>query len=141
MDGFGDFGEWAFAAGFDHEGVASVEQALHEGEEFFGLQHGFAAGELDEFARGESFDLVYDFVFGEELATGEGVLGVAPGAAEVTSGEADEDAGEAGEGGFALDGFVEFDEVHLCLLFYGVMFLAVFWCDERKDSPVVEVRA
>ena len=54
----------------------------------------------------------YDFVEGEGLAAGEGVLGVAPGAAEVAAGEADEDAGEAGEGGFALDGFVEFDEVH-----------------------------
>ena len=54
----------------------------------------------------------YDFVFGEGLAAGEGVLGVAPGAAEVAAGEADEDAGETGEGGFALNGFVEFDEVH-----------------------------
>ena len=90
------------------------------------MQHGFAAGELDGTAGGEGFDLVYDFVFGEGLAAGEGVLGVTPGAAEVAAGEADEDAGEASEGGFALDGFVEFDEVHLCLLFYGVMFLAVF---------------
>ncbi len=53
-----------------------------------------------------------DFVEGEGLAAGEGVFGVAPGAAEVAAGEADEDAGEAGEGGFTLDGFVEFDEVH-----------------------------
>ncbi len=116
VDGFGDFGEGALAGGLDHEGVAGVEEAAHEGEEFAGLEHGFAAGELDEFAGGESFDLGDDFVFGEGLAAGEGVLGVAPGAAEVAAGEADEDAGEAGEGGLALNGFVEFDEMHGGLL-------------------------
>ena len=61
---------------------------------------------------GLGLDLLLDFVEGEGLATGEGVLGVAPGAAEVAAGETDEDAGEAGEGGFALDGFVEFYEMH-----------------------------
>jgi hypothetical protein len=56
--------------------------------------------------------LPFDFVEGEGLASGERVLGVAPGAAKVTAGEADEDAGESCEGGFSLNGFVEFDEVH-----------------------------
>ena len=112
VDGGGDFGEGTFAGGLDHEGVAGGEEAMHEGEEFAGLEHGFAAGELDEVAGGESFDLGDDLVFGEGLAAGEGVLGVAPGAAEVAAGEADEDAGQAGEGRLALDGFVELDEVH-----------------------------
>ncbi len=116
VDGGGDFSEGALAGGLDHEGVAGVEEAAHEGEEFAGLEHGFTAGELDERAGGyagaKGFDLGYDFVFGEGLAAGEGVLGVTPGAAEVAAGEADEDAGEASEGGFALDGFVELDEVH-----------------------------
>ena len=83
-----------------------------KGKEFAGLEHGFAAGEFDEAAGGEGFDLREDFVVGEGLAAGEGVLGVAPGAAEIAAGEADEDAGDAGEGAFALHGFVEFDEVH-----------------------------
>ena len=56
--------------------------------------------------------------FGEDLgvrhfmAAGEGVLGVAPGAAEIASGEADEDAGESGERAFTLQRFVDFDDVH-----------------------------
>jgi hypothetical protein len=98
------------------------------------LQHGLAAGELDELAGGEGFDLGDDFVGGKGLAAGEGVLGVAPGAAQVTAGEPDEDAGEAGEGGFALDRFVELDEVH-CLLVVageagvGLVESAVFYAD------------
>ena len=112
VDGLGDVGEGTFAGGLDHEGVAAGEEGVHKGEEFFGLEHGFAAGELDEGAGGECFDFGDDLVGGVGLAAGEGVLGVAPGAAEVAAGEADEDAGEAGEGGLALDGFVEFDEVH-----------------------------
>ena len=76
------------------------------------MQHGLAAGELDERAWGEGLDLLLDFVEGERLAAGKGVFGVAPGAAEVAAGEADEDARDASEGGFALNGFVEFDEMH-----------------------------
>ena len=114
VDGFGDIGQRAFAAGLDHQREVLRQQAVHQRQEFFGLQHGLAAGELDEGAGGEGFDLLLDFVEGEGLAAGEGVLGVAPGAAEVAAGEADEDAGEAGEGGFALNGFVEFDEMHCC---------------------------
>ena len=113
VDGFGDVGQRALAAGLDHQGEVLGEEAVHEGEELFGLQHGLAAGELDEGAGGEDFDLLLDFVEGEGLASGEGVLGVAPGTAEVAAGEADEDAREASEGGFALDGFVEFDQMHL----------------------------
>ena len=120
VDGGGDFSEGTLAGGLDHEGVAGGEEAVHEREKFAGLEHGFATGELDERAGGysgaEGFDLGYDFVFGEELAAGEGVLGVAPGTAKIAAGEADEDAGETGEGGLALDGFVELDEVHGGLL-------------------------
>jgi len=112
VDGAGHGCERLFAAGFDHEGVVAREQAIHEGEEFAGLEHGFTAGELDEAAGGEGFELGEDLVGGEGLATGEGVLGITPGAAEVAAGEADKDAGDAGEGAFALDGFVELDEVH-----------------------------
>jgi len=109
VDGAGYGGERLFAAGFNHEGVVLREEAVHEGDEFAGLEHGFAAGEFDEAARLKGFDLGEDFVGGEGLAAGEGVLGVAPGAAEIAAGEADEDAGDAGEGAFALDAFVELD--------------------------------
>jgi len=112
MDRAGHGCEGLFAAGLDHEGVIVCQEAVHEGQELACLEHGFAAGELDEATGGESFDLGEDFVGSEGLAAGEGVLGVAPGAAEVAAGEADEDAGDAGEGAFALHGFVELDEVH-----------------------------
>jgi hypothetical protein len=116
VNGFRDVGQGTFAGGLDHESEVLGEEAIHQGEEFFSLQHRLAAGELDESARGEGFDLLLDFVEGEGLATGKGVLRVAPGAAKVAACEADEDAGEAGEGGFALDGFVEFDEMHCLIL-------------------------
>ena len=112
VDGFGDVGQGALAGGLDHEGEVAIEKGLHEGEEVAGLEHGLAAGELDQGAGAEGLDVGEDLVVGEGFATGEGVLGVAPGAAEVAAGEPDEDAGEAGEGGLALDGFVELDEVH-----------------------------
>ena len=114
VDGAGDVCEGLFAAGLDHEGVVVGEEAVHEGQKFAGLEHGLAAGELDEAAGGEGFDLGEHLVGGEGLAAGEGVLGVAPGAAQVAAGEADEDAGDPGEGAFALDGFVELDEMHGC---------------------------
>ena len=116
MDGFGDIGEGSLAAGFDHQRKVLREKAVHQGQEFFGLQHGLAACELNEGAGCQGFDLGFDFVEGEGLAAGEGVLGVAPGAAEVAAGEADEDAGQTGEGGFTLDGFVKFDEMQSGLL-------------------------
>ena len=111
VDGFGDVGKGALAGGLDHEGVVAGEERFHEGQEIAGLQHGLTAGELHQGARSESFDLCDDLVIRVGFAAGEGVLGVAPRTAEITAGEADEDAGKAGEGGLALDGFVEFDEV------------------------------
>ena len=112
VHGFRNIGQGALARGFDHELEAAVEEGLHEGEEFAGLQHGFAAGELDQAAGRESVDLREDFVGGEGLTAREGVLGVAPGTAQVAAGKTHEDAGQAGEGAFALNGFVEFDEMH-----------------------------
>ena len=71
---------------------------------------GFAAGELDEFAGLQGFDLRQDLVIGEGLAAGEGVLGVAPGATEIAAGQTHEDAGDAREGALSLHGLVELDE-------------------------------
>lgn len=118
VDGAGDFCEGPLAAGFDHEGVVHGEEAVHEGEEIAGLEHGLAAGELDEAAGLEGLDVGDDLVVGEGLAAGEGVLGVAPGAAQVAACEPHKDAGNASEGAFTLDRFVELDEMHLqgCLV-------------------------
>ncbi len=112
VDGGRHFAEGAFAAGLHHEGVAAVlEQAVHEGKEFAGVEHGLAAGELNERA-GEGLDLRDNLIFSERLAAVEGVGGVAPAAAQVAAGEAHKDARHAGKGAFALDGFIEFDEAH-----------------------------
>ena len=81
------------------------------------MQHGLATRELDKRARSEGFDLLLNLVEREGLAAGEGVLGVAPGAAKIATRETDEDARQAREGRFALNGFVELDEVH-CGRFY-----------------------
>ena len=104
--------EWSLAGRFQHQGETAPEQPFHEGQQLLRLEHGFAAGELYEFAGGQGLDAGYDFILGVWFAAGEGVLGVAPGAAEVAAGEADEDAREAGEAALALDGFVELYEIH-----------------------------
>jgi len=46
------------------------------------------------------------------VAAGKGVLTIAPRAAEIASGQAHEDARQPREGRLALDGFVDFDDVH-----------------------------
>ena len=110
MHCLGNRGERALAGGFDHELVAGIEQPLHEGEEFAGLQHRFAAGELDQLAGLQGFYLGDNLFVGEWLPAGKGVLGVAPGAAQIAACEPDEDAGNTGEGALALYGLVELDE-------------------------------
>ena len=112
MHGLRDVAEWTLTGGFDHELKAAVEQGLHERNELAGLQHGFSSGELNQAAGSERVDLSENLVGAERLATREGVLGVTPGATKITASEAHKDAGQAGEGAFALNGFVEFDEVH-----------------------------
>ena len=86
---------------------------MQKGDEFALLQHGLAAGDFDQAAAGrQALDLGEDLVLRHFAAAGEGVLGVAPGAAEIASGEAHEDAGQSGEGTFPLQRFVDFDDVH-----------------------------
>jgi hypothetical protein len=47
------------------------------------------------------------------VSAGEGVFAVTPSAAEVASGQTDEDTRQASKGGFALNGFINFDDVHV----------------------------
>jgi hypothetical protein len=52
------------------------------------------------------------FFDGHLLATVEAEFAVTPSAAEIASGQADEDAGEAGVSGLALQRFIYFRDLH-----------------------------
>src|SRR6185369_3878866 len=105
VDDFVDFRRDVFkgtlAAGFDQNRVPKCEQPLHERNDFALVQHRFATCELDQASVG-----------GHRASTLEGVLAVAPGAAKVANRGADKDARESCEGGFTLERFVEFDDLH-----------------------------
>ena len=62
----------------------------------------FTAGDLNEVAAEEA-NGPEDVVNGRLLAFGEGIFGVAIGAADVAVGQSNEDAGESGPGGFPLN--------------------------------------
>jgi hypothetical protein len=109
MDGLRNISQRAFAAGFNHERVVLRQQTFHQGKQFLRLKHRLAASELDETAWCETFNLRNDLIGSIGLTTGEGVLGVAPGTAEVAARKTDENTRETSEGGLALNGFVEFD--------------------------------
>ena len=107
------------AAGLDEHGEAVIAKLLHQRQGIF-LEQRLAAGQFDERKfgtrgtrpSGEWFGQLADFFqnFRERLffALGEGVGGVAVGAAQVAGGEPDEDARQAGEGAFALEAQIDF---------------------------------
>src|SRR5271163_3397122 len=97
--------------GLDHQLVSKSQQPLHQRNQFALLQHGLSAGELDQLYGRELRDLGYDFILVQLVAACEGVFRVAPGAAQIASGETHEDARKAGEARFTLDGFIDFDEI------------------------------
>ena len=100
------------AGGFEGDVEVVGFQGGDEVGEFF-EEHGFAAGEDDVGAViGEGF--LEDGVDGHVGAIGGpgGVGGVAPGAAEVAAGGADEDGGGAGKFSFALEGVEDFADAH-----------------------------
>ena len=92
-------------------------RAVMRGTEPLFEHHRFAAGEDDVFG-GVWEDLIEDLASGEIGAFGVpgGVGGVAPGAAEVAAGGADEDGGDAGKLSFALDGVEDLGDPHAWIL-------------------------
>ena len=94
------------ATGFEQDGFSEIAEAGHQGQDI-GLEEGFASGHFDKL----SFKAVHlgeDVVEGAGLAVVEGVSGVAPGAAEVTAGQADKDARPSGIRGFPLNAVKDF---------------------------------
>src|SRR5581483_8671239 len=79
------------SGGFDEDFEALIAEALDQLERLRLCQR-FAAGDLDEVAA-VALHAVEDLVDRHPLAAGERVLGVAPAAAEIAAGEADEHAG------------------------------------------------
>ena len=121
-----------FSAGFNQHGVSCGKQPFGEGNSF-GLQEGFAAGEFHQRCEGrgmwrgrssrrrmklaarEFIDGAKDFVDTHLLAAMKSVCRVAPGAAQIASRQAHENAGEAGVGTFALNGAENFADHHLSM--------------------------
>ena len=80
--------ERTFAAGFHQQLIVRGEKLAQEGDELAVLQHGLAAGDLDQPAGGrKALDFGEDFCVRHFVSAAEGVLGVAPGAAKIASGE------------------------------------------------------
>src|SRR5216684_4607232 len=87
--------------GLDQNLEAVVAQAADQIEPFL-LGQRFAAGDLDEIAA-VAPNAGDDLIDRHPLPAGEGVLGVAPAAAQIAASQTDEDAGAAGVARFALN--------------------------------------
>src|SRR5206468_4669425 len=100
------------APGFEHHRPAAREQPLHQRIHLF-LEQRFAAGDLHQPAA-VSIHRVHDIVHRQLSAFMERIWGIAPRAAEIAGGEADEDAGLAGPRRLALNRIEDFvDRQHL----------------------------
>ena len=97
----GTCGDAAMAAGLEQHGLARLEQALHQRIHVL-LQQRLAAGDLDERAA-VRLDLGHHLVHAHLAAFVERVRRVAPAAAQVAGGQADEHARPAGVGRLALN--------------------------------------
>ena len=103
----------AFAAGFEQDPIIGIEELLHERDDVALLQHRFAAGDLDHSAAWtEAGNLSQNLIDGHLATAVKAELAVAPGAAQVASGQTDEDAGQASVGRFSLERFVDFGDLH-----------------------------
>ena len=91
---------------FFFEGGGQIDDVGHD--------HRFAAGE-DDVLGAVLAPGVYDLLHAHIAPLGfpTGVIGIAPGAAEVAAAGSDEKGGEAGQLAFALDGIEEFGDFHL----------------------------
>src|ERR1019366_994987 len=102
-----------FAAGLDQHLVVGVQKLLHQGDDFALLQHGFAAGDLDQSAsRTQPGDFAEHFLQRHFFPTVETELAVTPGAAQVASGQTHKDAGQSGIRRFTLERFVDLGDLH-----------------------------
>lgn len=108
----------ALAAGFDHYRVARVEQRFGE-RGSFGLEKRLAASDFDETnvgaAAGSGGKRAYSGNYLIEsgfLAAVKRIGGIAPNAAQIAAGEADENAGQARASPFALNRAKNFSDLH-----------------------------
>lgn len=101
------------AGGFDGDVEAAGVEGVGEFREL-GLDEGFAAGEDDVAEGGVGGGPIEEAVEGPVFTFGipGGVGGIAPVAAEITAGGADEEGGDAGEEALALDGGEDFADFH-----------------------------
>ena len=119
MTCLGKTADEALAAGFDHYGIAGGQKLFSQRVNLF-LEQRFAAGQFDERnACGRTigqaiqcFDALEHIGNAHLLPTVKSIGGIAPGTAQIASGETDEDAGKAGAGSFALNGFKNLGDKH-----------------------------
>ena len=127
VDDFDDFArqpaDEALAAGFDHDGVAGSEQAARRADRCLPAAEvrrrsappeGMVAVGAGRFrhAASEFIDARGHLRDAHFRSAVKRVGGVAPGAAQIASGEAHKDAGQACAGAFALNRFEDFSDEH-----------------------------
>jgi len=103
-------GEIETAAGFNQHGIICREQAVAQFINFL-LQHRLAAGDLDKLAA-VTLDFFHDLIEADLFAAIKRICRVAPNAAQIAAGGADENAGRADETGFALYRVKDFGYAH-----------------------------
>ncbi len=92
-----DFGgnplQWPLSAGFEEHSIFSFQKLAHQRQQFPLLEHGFAAGDFHQPAVGTKLLHFVPHLLGSHFPSAlKRVLTVAPRAAEIAAGEADEDA-------------------------------------------------
>ena len=107
-DLFRDPRQDSFAAGLEQHLIASVQEVLHQRDDFPLLQHGLAARDLDQSTGAQAGDFAEHFLQRHLFPAVETELAVTPGAAQVASGQTHENAGQAGICRFALERFIDF---------------------------------
>ena len=106
----------SFAARFDHHCVSSCKQLLSKLGSF-GLQQRLAPRDFHQASGGyrlpgKRMDFTDDFVSGVLCPAVKCIRRVAPNAAQVATGQANENAGQTRAGAFALDGLENFSDNH-----------------------------
>src|SRR5580698_7604586 len=88
--------QWPLPTSLEQDAVAVVEEMLHQGDNFALLQHGLAAGDLDQPAAGTQPRNFVENRFEGHLAPAlEGVFAVAPGTSQIASGKTHEHASQS----------------------------------------------
>src|SRR2546427_5416211 len=110
-DGLRELAHKAFAAGFDENTKAGIEQAGGKRHDLFFLEQRLASGKFCQLPA-HAADTLEDGVWRDLQAPVECIRRVTPVAAQVTPRQPDKDARQAGESGLTLNGLEYFRHHH-----------------------------